>query len=82
MFTMGKLGLLWQIDRVTGAFISARDIGYQNILDVDPRNGKVTYRPDKIPKINVPMDMCPSTSGFKSWRSMAYSPQTNAMCIR
>ena len=81
MFTMGKLGLLWQIDRVTGAFISARDIGYQNILDVDPRNGKVTYRPDKIPKINVPMDMCPSTSGFKSWRSMAYSPQTNAMYI-
>ena len=80
-FTMGKLGLLWQLDRVTGAFISARDIGYQNILDVDPRNGKVTYRPDRIPRINVPMDMCPSTSGFKSWRSMAYSPQTNAMYI-
>ncbi|HUR35130.1 MAG TPA: PQQ-binding-like beta-propeller repeat protein [Vicinamibacterales bacterium] len=81
MFTMGKLGLLWQLDRVTGAFISARDIGYQNILDVDPRNGKVTYRPDRIPRLNVPMDMCPSTSGFKSWRSMAYSPQTGAMYI-
>ena len=81
MFTMGKLGLLWQLDRVTGAFIKASDIGYQNILDVDPRNGKVTYRPDRIPRLNVPMDMCPSTSGFKSWRSMAYSPQTNAMYI-
>ncbi len=81
MFTMGKLGLLWQLDRVTGAFISARDIGYQNILDVDPRNGKVTYRPDRIPRVNVPMDMCPSTSGFKSWRAMAYSPQTNAFYI-
>ncbi len=66
---------------MTGAFISARDIGYQNILDVDPRNGKVTYRPDRIPRLNVPMDMCPSTSGFKSWRAMAYSPQTNAMYI-
>jgi alcohol dehydrogenase (cytochrome c) len=81
MFTMGKLGLLWQLDRATGAFISARDIGYQNILDVDPRNGAVTYRPDRIPKLNVPMDMCPSTSGFKSWRSMAYSPQTGAVYI-
>ena len=81
VLTMGKLGILWQLDRVTGAFISARDIGYQNILDVDPRSGKVTYRPDRIPKIGVPMDMCPSTSGFKSWRAMAYSPQTNAMYI-
>ncbi|HEX7798388.1 MAG TPA: PQQ-binding-like beta-propeller repeat protein [Vicinamibacterales bacterium] len=81
VFTMGKLGLLWQLDRVTGAFISARDIGYQNILDVDPRNGAVTYRPDRIPRLNVPMDMCPSTAGFKSWRAMAYSPQTNAMYI-
>ena len=33
-------GILWQLDRVTGAFISARDIGYQNILDVDPRKWK------------------------------------------
>jgi alcohol dehydrogenase (cytochrome c) len=25
--------------------------------------------------------MCPSTAGFKSWRAMAYSPQTNALYI-
>jgi alcohol dehydrogenase (cytochrome c) len=81
VFTMGKLGLLWQLDRTNGTFISARDIGYQNILDVDPGNGKVTYRPDRVPRIGVPMDMCPSTSGFKSWRAMAYNPQTNAMYI-
>lgn len=81
VFTMGKLGLLWQLDRTTGGFISAADIGYQNILDVDPRDGKVTYRPDRIPRVNVPLDMCPSTSGFKSWRAMAYSPQTNALYI-
>ena len=81
VFTMGKLGILWQLDRVTGAFISARDIGYQNILDVDPRNGKVTYRPDRIPRIDVPLDMCPSTAGLKSWRAMAFSPQTSAVYI-
>ena len=81
MFTMGKLGLLWQLDRVTGAFISARDIGYQNILDVDPRNGKVTYRPDRIPASTCRWTCARAPSGFKSWRSMAYSPQTNAMYI-
>jgi alcohol dehydrogenase (cytochrome c) len=78
--TMGKLGILWQIDRVTGKFIKASDIGYQNILRVDD-TGKVTYNPQMIPQIGVQMDMCPSTAGFKSWRSMAYSPQTNALYV-
>jgi PQQ-dependent dehydrogenase (methanol/ethanol family) len=79
-FTMGKLGILWQIDRVTGKFIKASDIGYQNILRVD-ESGKVTYNPQMIPQIGIQMDMCPSTAGFKSWRSMAYSPQTNAVYV-
>ena len=43
--------ILWQLDRKTGAFIRATDLGYQNILDVDPQTGKVTYRPGKIPQV-------------------------------
>jgi alcohol dehydrogenase (cytochrome c) len=81
LFKMGKLGILWQLDRATGAFIRATDVGYQNILDVDARTGKVTYRPGKIPQVGVELDFCPSTAGFKSWRAMAYSPQTNAFYI-
>jgi alcohol dehydrogenase (cytochrome c) len=80
LLTMGKLGILWEIDRVTGKFIRANDIGYQNILRVSD-TGKVTYNAGMIPKIGVQLDMCPSTAGFKSWRSMAYSPQTNAVYI-
>src|ERR1051325_2402853 len=48
LFKMGKLGILWQLDRTTGAFVRSSDLGYQNILDVDPRSGKVTYRAGKI----------------------------------
>ena len=81
LFKMGKLGILWQLDRQTGAFIRATDLGYQNIVDVDPETGEVTYRTDKIPEIGVEIDMCPSTSGLKGWRAMAYSPQTNALYI-
>ncbi len=81
LFKMGKLGILWQLDRMTGKFIRATDLGYQNILDVDPQTGKVTYLPGMIPKIGVEMDFCPSTAGFKSWRAMAFSPQTNALYI-
>src|SRR5215472_16289333 len=81
VFTMGKLGVLWQLDRMTGAFIHASDLEYQNIVDVNPETGKVTYRPGMIPQISVPLEMCPSTAGFKSWRAIAYSPQTNALYI-
>jgi alcohol dehydrogenase (cytochrome c) len=79
LFKMGKLGILWQLDRTTGVFIHATDLGYQNIVDVSADNGKVTYK--KIPQIGVELEMCPSTAGFKDWRAMAFSPQTNALYI-
>jgi alcohol dehydrogenase (cytochrome c) len=81
VFEMGKLGILWQLDRTTGKFIHATDLGYQNIVEVGPETGKVTYRPDKIPQLGAEVDMCPSTAGFKDWRAMAFSPQTNALYI-
>ena len=81
LFKMGKLGVLWQLDRTSGAFIHASDLGYQNIVEVGPETGKVTYQPGKIPQIGVELEMCPSTAGFKSWRAMAFSPQTNALYI-
>ena len=81
LFKMGKLAILWQLNRRTGAFIHATDLGYQNIVDVDPETGEVTYLPAMIPEIGVEMTMCPSTSGFKSWRAMAFNPETNALYI-
>src|SRR6476659_8986882 len=51
LFKMGKLGILWQIDRTNGAFVHATDLGYQNLVEVGPESGKVTYRPEKIPRI-------------------------------
>jgi len=42
---MGKLGILWQLDRTTGQFIHATDLGSQTIVQGHPQNGKVTYLP-------------------------------------
>ena len=81
LFKMGKLGILWQLDRTTGEFIHATDIGYQNILDVDRATGRVRYRPGMVQELGIEIHMCPSTSGFKSWRAMAYSPQTRFLYI-
>jgi alcohol dehydrogenase (cytochrome c) len=81
VFTMGKLGILWELDRRTGAFVGARDLRYQNVLDVDPRTGKATYRPNMIPRAGVEIEFCPSSSGVKSLRAMAYHPETQAFYI-
>lgn len=81
LFRMGKLGILWQIDRRTGAFVNATDLGYQNIVELNPATGKVSYRPGKIPKLNEEIEFCPSFGGVKSWRSMAYHPETRMFYI-
>jgi alcohol dehydrogenase (cytochrome c) len=81
LFKMGKIGVLWELDRKTGKFLNAFDLGYQTLMKIDRATGKVTYRPDVMPKIDVEVNWCPSTAGFKSWRAMAYHPQTQAFYI-
>lgn len=81
LFKMGKIGILWELDRATGEYISAWDLGYQNLVNVDLETGKVRYRDGAVPRIGKQIRMCPSTSGLKSWRSMAYSPNTHAMFV-
>jgi alcohol dehydrogenase (cytochrome c) len=79
LFKMGKLGILWEADRRTGQFINATDMGYQNLVDLDKKTGKVRYRPDKIPQLGKPLDHCPHISGLHSWRAMAYHPEMRAL---
>jgi alcohol dehydrogenase (cytochrome c) len=81
VFTMGKIAVLWEIDRKTGKFVAAHDLGYQTLVDIDKKTGKMTYRPNMIPKEGVEFHFCPSTSGFKSLRAMAYHPETRAFYI-
>lgn len=81
LFKMGKLGILWQLDRVSGAYINATDIGYQTLVNLDPVTGRVAYKDGMLPRLGQQIDMCPSTSGLKSWRAMAYSPLTRALYV-
>jgi alcohol dehydrogenase (cytochrome c) len=81
LFKMGKLAILWELDRTTGRFLAAHDLGYQTILDVHPETGAITYRPGMLPQEGVELEFCPSVAGFKSWRSMAYHPDTQAFYV-
>ena len=78
---MGKLGILWEIDRTTGQFVAAHDLGYQNVVDVDPGTGEVTYRPGMIPQAGVETEFCPDFLGIRNWRATAYHPETQALYI-
>lgn len=81
LFKMGKLGILWEIDRKTGAFVAAHDLGYQNIYDVNRRTGELSFRPGRPQPLDVEVDFCPGVIGLKNWQAMAYHPITRAMYI-
>ena len=81
VFSMGKIGVLWDLDVETGRFKAAHDLGYQTLVDIDSSTGGVTYRDDMIPEVGEEIFWCPSTSGFKSWRAMSYHPSTEAFYI-
>lgn len=81
LFKMGKMGILWELDRRTGAFAAGHDLGYQNVVEFDPQTGRIIYQPDMIPKPNVPVKFCPTLLGVRNWRATAYHPETRALYI-
>jgi alcohol dehydrogenase (cytochrome c) len=81
LFKMGKLGILWQIDRKTGAFVAAHDLGYQNIYDLNSRTGELTFKAGRPQHPNTEVDFCPGVIGLKNWQAMAYHPMTRAMYV-
>ena len=81
VFTMGKIGVLWEMALQTGRFRNAHDLGYQTVADINPTTGQVTYLEGTIPVIGEEVHWCPSTSGFKSWRAMSYYPELETFFI-
>ena len=81
VFTMGKMGVLWELALENGQFRSAKDLGYQTFADVDTTTGHVTYRDGMDPVLGKEVFWCPSTAGFKSWRAMSYHPERETFYI-
>lgn len=81
VFKMGKIGVMWELDRRTGKFLHAYDAGYQNVVRIDPTSGKTTLVPERIPKLGVPVEYCPGPGGLKNLFAMSYHPGTRAFYI-
>lgn len=81
LLKMGKIGILWELDRKTGKFVAAHDLGYQDQVEVDPTTGKVVYRDGVIQKLGVPTTFCPGMQGVRNWPPAAYHPATQAVYV-
>jgi alcohol dehydrogenase (cytochrome c) len=82
LFTIGKAGILWKLDRKTGEFIGAKETLFQNIFNVNEKTGKLTYRPDILEQeIGKWTPVCPSTEGGHNWQAMSYDPGTERLII-
>ena len=81
VFSLGKYGILWKNDRVSGEFQAYKETVFQNAFtDIDDQTGLVTYREDiQNAKLNEWTSACPSSAGGKDWHSMTYHPPTGTM---
>ncbi len=83
MFSIGKAGVLWKLDRETHKFIGFKETIFQNIFPrIDPKTGEPTYRSDILEqKIGQWIQACPSTEGGHNWQAMSYHPGTDQLII-
>jgi len=83
VLTIGKDGILWKLDRRSGAFRGLAETLPQNIYaHIDRKAGRLGYRQDIIDaKIGDKVSVCPGASGGHSWQASAYSPETSALII-
>lgn len=83
LFTIGKAGILWKLERRTGKFLGYKQTVFQNMFDkIDPEKGTPTYRQDIIEqKLDEWLTVCPSTEGGHNWQAMTYHPPTRQLII-
>ena len=83
LFTAGKSGILWKLDRETGKFLDYKETVYQNIFDrIDGKTGEVHYRQDIIDQVPEKwVQACPSTEGGHNWQAMSYYPPAGELII-
>jgi len=83
LFTIGKDGILWKLDRRTGKFLDLKETIFQNVFDnIDRKTGEVHYRNDIVEQSTEQwVQGCPSTEGGHNWQAMSYHPGTNELII-
>jgi alcohol dehydrogenase (cytochrome c) len=79
VFTIGKDGILWKLDRKDGKYLGHTETVFQNVWEsFDPKSGRPKYRNDILHEdLGVAVDGCPTSAGGHNWPAMSYHPGTN-----
>jgi alcohol dehydrogenase (cytochrome c) len=83
VFTIGKPGILWKLDRRTGAYLGHKETVFQNVFEsIDPKTGAPQYRGDILEQQTGQwVQSCPSTEGGHNWQAMSYVPAASLLVI-
>ena len=81
LFTAGKDGILWKLDRQTGRFLDLAETVFQDVFEtIDRETGRVTYRSDiREAVVGQSVHACPGLFGGHNWQASAYSPETGVL---
>jgi alcohol dehydrogenase (cytochrome c) len=83
VFSSGKTGILWKLDRKTGKYLGHKEMVFQNVYDsYNPATGEPHYRNDIVEqRIGEWIPGCPSTEGGKNWPAMSYYQPANRLIV-
>ncbi|MEZ5402198.1 MAG: PQQ-binding-like beta-propeller repeat protein [Bryobacteraceae bacterium] len=83
VFSIGKAGILWKLDRVSGQYLDLAETVFQNIFStVDRKTGELRYRADILEqKVGEWYHVCPSTQGGHNWQPMSYHEPTAQLIL-
>jgi alcohol dehydrogenase (cytochrome c) len=83
VFTVGKDGVLWKVDRETGSYIDHAETVFQNVwASFDRETGTPTYRDDILDhEVGEWIDGCPSTEGGHNWQAMSFHKPSRRLVI-
>lgn len=83
LLTIGKVGILWKLNRVTGKYEDSAQTVFQNVFDkFDSKTGEPTYRKDiQSAKIGDWISSCPGPAGGHDWPATSYDPKTDLLII-
>ncbi len=83
VFSAGKDGILWKLDRKTGAYVGHKETVFQNVYDsIDPKTGEPHFRNDIVEnQVGEWVQNCPTSEGGHNWHAMSYHQPTNQLLI-
>jgi len=83
VFSAGKTGILWKLDRKTGKYAGHKETVFQNVYDsIDPKTGEPHLRNDIVEnQVGEWVANCPTSEGGHNWHAMSYHQPTNQLLI-